>query len=164
MTMKNHPFAKLSVLVADPAPHMTTLIASMLRAVGVREVTTAANLPETITELHTHRFDLLMVLDRADEWDGLEIVRGLRRAGEGLNHQVPIILMARDPDARQVRAARDAGVTEILRKPFAAHDIETRLSAIVNAPRPFIEAGTYTGPDRRRRRDGRDGDERRRVH
>ena len=62
-----------------------------------------------------------------------------------------IIMMAGTPSASIIEAARDAGVTEFLRKPFAAHDIALRLEALQSAPRQFVSAATYAGPDRRRR-------------
>jgi CheY-like chemotaxis protein len=162
--MKTHHFARLTVLVADPAPHMTTLVTSMLHAIGLRDIAAASTLPETLNELRSRRFDLLMIDDRAEGWDGLDLVRSLRRAEDAPNRHAPVLLMIRAPDAARIKAARDAGVTEILRKPFAAHDIETRLNAMLMAPRDFIAAGTYAGPDRRRRRDPYSGENRRRIH
>jgi hypothetical protein len=49
-----------------------------------------------------------------------------------------------------IAAARDAGVTEFLRKPFSAEHIGLRLDAIRKAPRAFVEATDYAGPPRRR--------------
>jgi DNA-binding response OmpR family regulator len=55
------------------------------------------------------------------------------------------------PDARRIAEARDAGVTEFLRKPFAAAHLQSRLVSIEANPRGFVEAETYQGPDRRRK-------------
>lgn len=60
-------------------------------------------------------------------------------------------MMAARPDATRIAAARDVGVTEFLRKPFAANHLEARLAVIARAPRPIIETEGYVGPDRRRR-------------
>ena len=46
-------------------------------------------------------------------------------------------------------AARNAGVHEFLRKPFAARDLNRRLEAAILHSRDWIEAVTYAGPDRR---------------
>ena len=59
--------------------------------------------------------------------------------------------MATAPNAEMIAAARDAGVTEFLRKPFAPQHIALRLESLRKAPRPFVEAESYAGPDRRRR-------------
>ena len=53
-------------------------------------------------------------------------------------------------DKRRIVAARDAGVTEFLKKPLSANVIGLRLMQTLENPRPFVEAPTYAGPDRRR--------------
>ncbi|MCY1556951.1 hypothetical protein D9M68_937530 [compost metagenome] len=64
---------------------------------------------------------------------------------------MPVIMMSAAPDAKRIAEARDAGVTEFLRKPFAASHLQTRLTSIEANPRGFIEAEQYKGPDRRRK-------------
>jgi DNA-binding response OmpR family regulator len=49
-----------------------------------------------------------------------------------------------------VEAARDAGVTEFLAKPIAAHNLFARITEILERPRAFVRCGSYFGPDRRR--------------
>jgi len=61
----------------------------------------------------------------------------------------------------RIKRARDAGVTEFLRKPFSAQHVESRPKTIPGAPREFISATAYTGPDRRRRTGTYSGKERR---
>ena len=67
------------------------------------------------------------------------------------NRAMPIIMMAATPDTKMIQLARDAGVTEFLRKPFSAEHIKLRLDGLTKAPRTFVEAKSYAGPDRRRR-------------
>ena len=66
-------------------------------------------------------------------------------------------------DKHSVHAARDAGVTEFLAKPFSAKTLSTRIIAIVDNPRSFVENPSYAGPDRRRRGEPPEGVEDRRV-
>lgn len=140
---------------------MTTLIAQMLRHLKVRSVAEAHDGGAAETLLLSRRYGAIMVNDTLAPVDGMALVRNLRLASEGLNRDTPVIMMSSAPDALDVTSARDAGVTEFLRKPFATRHIETRLLSIVAAPRPFIEAGSYAGPDRRRRRVSYSGSNRR---
>jgi hypothetical protein len=48
-----------------------------------------------------------------------------------------------------VVTARDVGVTNVIVRPFSAATIERKLRAALDAPRPFIKAGSFFGPDRR---------------
>jgi two-component system, chemotaxis family, chemotaxis protein CheY len=85
----------------------------------------------------------------------------LRAATDCQNRLIPVIMMSSAPDAKRIADARDAGVTEFLRKPFAANHLQSRLTSIEANPRGFIEAREYTGPDRRRRSVDIGGKERR---
>lgn len=162
--MQKPSFAKLDVLVIDPSPHMAGLIAQMLRHLKVRRVDEANFSDGAAALLQTHRFGAIMLNDVLTPMNGVAIVRALRAASEGLNRDTPVIMMSSSPDAAEIAQARDAGVTEFLRKPFAAQHIATRLTSILVAPREFIEAAAYAGPDRRRKRGEHKGGERRKSN
>jgi two-component system chemotaxis response regulator CheY len=141
----------LTALVADPSSHMAALAAVMLRSIGVRAVEATVDLPHTAAELARQPYGLVLLDEQLAGREGFDMIRDLRKLGTHPNRETPIIMMASAPDARMIAAARDAGVTEFLRKPFSAEHIKLRLDALKKAPRPFVEAETYAGPDRRRR-------------
>ncbi len=94
--------------------------------------------------------------------DGLEFVRLVRTDTESPNPFVPVIMLTAHTEAKRVVEARDAGVTEFLAKPISAHQLYSRILAVIERPRPFIRAKAYVGPERRRRQDPkRKGPERR---
>jgi hypothetical protein len=57
--------------------------------------------------------------------------------------------------------ARDAGVTEFLRKPVTVESVIARVAEVIERPRPFVRCGAYFGPDRRRKSELWEGEERR---
>ena len=83
--------------------------------------------------------------------EGFDMIRALRHLPDHPNRETPIFMMAAAPDAKMIAAARDAGVTEFLKKPFSAEHIQLRLDGLKKAPRAFVEGTSYAGPDRRRR-------------
>lgn len=159
--MQKPSLAKLDVLVVDPSPHMGSLIGQMLRHLKVRRVDEVQDSDEAAARLQSHRYGAIMLNDELLPINGIALVRALRQAAEGLNRDTPVIMMSSEPDTAEIATARDAGITEFLRKPFATQQVQTRLSAILAAPRPFVEAKAYAGPDRRRRRTPRQESERR---
>ena len=159
--MHKPSLAKLDILVVDPSPHMASLIGQMLRHLKVRRVDEAQDSDQAAARLQTHRYGAIMLSNELLPIRGIALVRALRQATDGLNRDTPVIMMSSEPDVTEIAAARDAGITEFLRKPFATGHVETRLKAILVAPRPFIETEAYAGPDRRRRRTQRQGSERR---
>jgi two-component system chemotaxis response regulator CheY len=159
--MQKPNLAKLDVLVVDPSTHMGSLIGQMLRHLKVRRVDEVQDSDRATALLQSHRYGAIMMNDELLPMDGVSLVRALRQAAKGLNRDTPIIMMSSEPSAAGIAEARDAGVTEFLRKPFATQDIETRLTSVLSSPRTFIEAAAYAGPDRRRRRGQRQGPGRR---
>jgi two-component system, chemotaxis family, chemotaxis protein CheY len=142
---------KRGVLIADSSAHMASLVAVMLRGLGRKDIREAYDASRAMLELRRRNFDVVIIDDALDGMDGVAFTRRLRAMTDCQNRLVPVIMMSALPDAKRIAEARDAGVTEFLRKPFAANHLQTRLASIEANPRGFIEAGEFKGPDRRRK-------------
>lgn len=149
--MTTETITKRGVLIIDPQPNMAALVATMLRSLGRRDIREVNDAALAVAELNRRIFDIVVIDDSIANPDAVELVRRIRSSKDCQNRLVPIIMMAAAPDAARIAAARDAGVTEFLRKPFAANHLKSRIDNIEANPRGFVEAATYTGPDRRRR-------------
>lgn len=139
------------VLVADSAPNMAALVSIMLRSIGRKDIREVYDADHAMRELNRRAFSAVIIDDNLEGMDGVAFTRKLRSSEDCPNRLVPIIMMSALPDTKRIAQARDAGVTEFLRKPFAANHLLTRLTSIDANPRGFIEAVSYTGPDRRRK-------------
>lgn len=142
---------KMRVLVADPSSHMAALVAQMLHTLRIRSVEAMIEPAHIASELSRRPFDLVLIDEALAGGDDFGLIRALRKAEHHTNRQTPIIMMASAPDIKMIAAARDAGVNEFLRKPFSAEHIRLRIKTLSHAPRAFVEAGEYAGPDRRRK-------------
>jgi PleD family two-component response regulator len=149
--MATEEITKRGVLVADHSPNMAALVAVMLRSLGRRDIREAYDASKAMVELKRRVFDVIIVDDDLEGMDGVAFTKKLRGSIDCQNRHVPIIMMSSAPDAKRIAEARDAGVTEFLRKPFAANHLQSRLTNIETNPRGFIEAGEFKGPDRRRK-------------
>jgi PleD family two-component response regulator len=149
--MANEEITKRGVLVADPSAYMAGLVTTMLRGLGRKDIREANDASKAMIELMRRSFDVVIINDVLGGMDGVAFTRKLRAHAECPNRLVPIIMISAAPDAERIAAARDAGVTEFLRKPFAANHLQTRLDSIEANPRSFIEAPQFKGPDRRRK-------------
>jgi len=150
-----------SALVADSSPYTTNLVAAMLRNLGFADIREAHDSRLASAILDLQDFDVLLLDDRLAGRDGVALTRWLRTREGGRNRRVAVLMMSGQPDGGKLASARDAGITEFLRKPFSAAQLEQRLAAMRAQPRPFVEAPAYAGPDRRRRGDAPTGVERR---
>lgn len=146
------PFRELSILVADPSAYLASLTGSMLRTLGVSMIREATDGLAAASELNLRKVDIFIVDSHLRGIDGVELTRRLRAGEFGRrNRTVAVIMTSTNPDELEIKRARDAGITEFLRRPYSPSDISLRIEAILRAPRPFIEAEAYAGPDRRRR-------------
>jgi CheY-like chemotaxis protein len=159
--MSRAAITKLDVLIVDPSPHMASLVGQMLRHLRLRNITEVTDSQAALQALAAQAFHVVIVNDELGPHDGVALTRSLRRMNDNPNRDAAVVMMSAAPDAETIAAARDAGITEFLRKPFAASDVESRLISILTTPRDFVEGGAYAGPDRRRKRTGRSGPERR---
>jgi two-component system chemotaxis response regulator CheY len=142
---------QLNVLVIDDNAYMRTLLAGVLRAIGVSAVFDASSIDAAYRELTLHPIDLIFVDWEMPPDNGLDFVIKVRTAEDSPNPYVPIIMLTGHADKEHVMAARDAGVHEFLAKPVSPRNVYGRLISVLNSSRSFVRVGEYFGPDRRRR-------------
>jgi len=159
--MASPDLADLSVLVAESNMQMADLVSQMLRGLGVRKIQVATDAVAASSILRRGGIDVLMIDDALSGLNGTTFTRRLRRSEDENSRHVAVLMMSSQPSTASITLARDAGITEFLRRPFSAAQIGEKLGVIVSAPRPFIDTAGYAGPDRRRRKAGVGGDERR---
>ena len=140
----------LRVIVADD-PYMAALTAGMLRNLGVRSIAEANDISATWNALKRAPCGLLLIDDSLGPADALTLVRELRADPSSASRHIPVLMTFLHAEKSRILAARDAGVTEFLKKPLSANVIGLRLMQALENPRPFVEAPAYAGPDRRRR-------------
>jgi CheY-like chemotaxis protein len=150
---QRYKFAKLQLLVADSDVRSAQLIKTLLMSFGIRKIDLVYSAQEALHALRTRRVDLLVTEQVLEPVTGLDLVKTIRAAKNDklLHFDMPIIMLTAHSDAQQVLAARDAGITEFVAKPFSARSFSTRLIEIIDSPRAFVEAPNYKGPSRRRR-------------
>lgn len=155
---------KVKVLVIDRDARTASLVTSVLRAFGFTLIEVATNGVQVVEAMKQKPFDLIITEWHLPIQNGVQLVRAVRQAQQNyiMRRDVPIIMLTANSDMDAVRAARDAGITEFLAKPFSAKTLAQRLIQVIDNPRIFIDAAGYVGPDRRRRGDPPPGEEERR--
>ncbi|MCB9994457.1 MAG: response regulator [Hyphomicrobiaceae bacterium] len=154
--------SQLSVLVADPSPHMVKIFRAMLRGFGMSRITEATDGALALEAFKANLIDIAIVDYALTTITGVELTELLRADEKGANRFVPIIMVSAYTEKWRVVECRDAGATEFLRKPFSARDLYERVLEVIEHPRPFVRSAHYFGPDRRRHdATAYNGDERR---
>lgn len=139
------------VLICDESFHIRRLVADVLASAGIEQVHFASTGDEMLKlTIETHP-RIVITSSRIQGISGLEFTRRVR---EGL-HNVPratsVIVMTDTPTQKFLTAAREAGVDEMLVRPFNGAAVLARVEAVILRPRRFVESVNYVGPCRRRR-------------
>ena len=137
------------VLVIDPNPAASRLLADQLKGLGARELFFDPAERSALEMAREIDPCIIFVECSGPKLDGGSFTRKLRRSNLACR-QAPVIMMTSDAIASTIKDARDSGVHEFLRKPFTAGDLLKRVMAVAIKPRNWIEGMSYVGPDRRR--------------
>jgi len=149
--MQNNAFNELCVLVVDDNQFARKLLVAVLRAVGVRKIREAEDGAEALQHFGGTPIDLVFTDVTMPVVDGIELIRMLSAPDTSPNPYVPIIVISAYCHVDTITQCRNAGATEFVAKPITAAAVIRRLQVVIENPRPFIQAGRYFGPDRRRR-------------
>lgn len=147
------------ILICDPYLGNRRLLRETVKDLGCGSAEDCGHLSDARKRIMAGGINL-MFLDWSSETDAMTFLRVIRSP----NHQLrflPIVLMTAYGGLEHIFAARDAGTTEFMLRPWSSKVVDSRLRSVVQHPRLFINDGHFFGPDRRRRRAEFSGNERR---
>ncbi len=154
--------SNLSFLIVEDSKFMRKLLTTVLYAMGARRIYEAEDGYSGLLAVHDHRPDIIISDWEMEPMNGLEFVRQMRSSPKTVNIFTDVIMLTAYTEVERIRQAREAGVTEILAKPFTPVSLFSRINAIIDKPRPYVRTRTYFGPDRRRHKPAQKGDAERR--
>ena len=159
--MSGYRFDRLRVLVVDDNVHMRRLVTTILQAFGVNTIFEASS-GESAWELIRENNPDIVVLDWVMEgMSGIDLIKMIRANPLSPNPFVPTIMLTGHTSLEHVQEARDAGANEFIAKPVSVKTMMSRLSSVIEHPRPYVRTKAYFGPCRRRRNQEHAGGERR---
>lgn len=153
-TLPPETYKQLGVLVVEDSSHMASMLRIILNELGVTRIWSARSGEDALSVFSRNKVDISVIDELEPPLDGLSIVRAIRMAETDDLQRVPAIYLTTQRSREEIIAARDAGVTEILSKPFSAAQFVARLEMVLKRPRPIIKSDNFIGPDRRRREVG----------
>ncbi len=145
--------SKIEVLICDSDDYIALIVRDVLRHIGFENVRFAKDGGEALDIMKSREIDLLITDWSMKPMDGVRLIHYIRSSPDSPNPYLPIIMLTGKAERRDVEAARDAGVTEFLVKPFTAKSLYERLVLVIENPRSFIITRQFHGPERRRRTD-----------
>jgi two-component system, chemotaxis family, chemotaxis protein CheY len=130
------------VLVVEDSAATLRVVLKMLRHIGLSRVDAASNGFAALDAVRKKNYQLIISdwhLGRISGYELLQMVRADRETASK-----PFVIMTADPDVRNVLAAKIAGASDYLLKPFGPELLRTRLAQILNR-----NGGPLVCPDRK---------------
>jgi CheY-like chemotaxis protein len=141
----------IQFVICDDNPFTRRLAADVLLGSGFDRVQFASSGDELLKLTVEAQPRIVLTSSRVPALSGLEFARIIRSGFGIVNRTMPIIVMTDTATTKFLDAARDAGVDEMLVRPFTGAALLSRVEAVLLRPRRFVETLNYVGPCRRRR-------------
>lgn len=153
----------LCFLVVDDNEFIRRLLRRVFVSLGVGKVIEAADGRDGYEAYLNGLADVVFTDWVMEPVDGLTLVRDIRNKPDSPDPYTPIIMITAYAELERIEQARDAGVNEVLAKPFTIAGIVSRLESVIVRPRSFVRTDYYFGPERRRKTVERSEEPERRV-
>lgn len=159
---KKEPYdlSNFTILVVEDSTYMQSLISSMLKVFGVGDIMVAEGAKEaieilTVTQARSKSKYITKVDIVVADWlmtkgHGEELLRWIRGHEKDEIRFMPVVVASGYATEQLTARARDCGANETLVKPMSAKGLASRICSVIDHPRPFVNAPSFFGPDRRR--------------
>jgi CheY-like chemotaxis protein len=138
----------VSALVIDSDAFTRSLVTQMLRGFGLDAISTCETGTQAIAHLQNNYTDLCIVEGVLPDMPSTEFIAWLRKQEKAMRF-IPVMVLTGYTQMGMVAAARDGGANSVVKKPVSPQALFDRINWMAKVSRPFIDTGSYIGPDRR---------------
>jgi two-component system chemotaxis response regulator CheY len=115
----------ISVLVVDDSETMQRIVCKLLQRIGFESLECARNGMEALQKLHEKKIGLVISDWYMEPMNGLMLTQRMR-VESALRH-IPVILISAVAKADNVIAAKEAGASAYIVKPFSAEALKEKI-------------------------------------
>ena len=120
---------KMKILVVDDYKTMLRILANLLKQLNFTNVDTAMDGAEALRKLRAEKFDFVISDWNMEPMTGIELLRQVR-GDEKLKH-LPFIMITAESKSENVIAAKEAGVSNYIIKPFNAETLKGKMASVL---------------------------------
>lgn len=142
--------AGLKLLIIDDNPNFRRLLRAILSSFSTAEIVEADGGPSALQIMESFTPSLILVDWRMTPMSGAEFVSYIRTNPNSPNPVVPIIVVTGYAESGLAHQIRDVGANDFVVKPVSPRTVLGRILRVLQTPRPYVRAGDYVGPNRRR--------------
>ncbi len=122
---------KMPILIVDDYKTMLRIVRNILKHVGFENVDEAADGGEAFNKMKEKQYGLVISDWNMEPVTGLDLLKQLR--ADGNMKSTPFIMITAESKTENVIAAKEAGVSNYIVKPFNAETLKQKLTAVLGA-------------------------------
>lgn len=119
----------MSILIVDDYKTMLRIIRNLLRQLEFENIDEASDGSAALQRLQSKDYDLIISDWNMEPMTGLQLLREVR-ASQKLKH-IPFIMVTAESKTENVIAAKEAGVSNYIVKPFNAETLKQKLTSVL---------------------------------
>ncbi|OYX14886.1 MAG: two-component system response regulator [Rhizobiales bacterium 32-66-8] len=121
----------IPVLVVDDYKTMVRIIRNLLKQIGFEDVDEASDGTEALSKLKERRYGLVISDWNMEPMTGYELLKRVRD-DQDLS-EIPFIMVTAESKSENVIAAKKAGVSNYIVKPFNAQTLKGKIDTVFEA-------------------------------
>ena len=118
----------MPILIVDDYQTMVKIMRNLLKQIGFENVDDAANGAAALEKLKAKQYGLVISDWNMEPMTGFELLQKVRESGH--NMQVPFIMVTAESKTDNIVAARKAGVSNYLVKPFNQQSLKAKIEQV----------------------------------
>lgn len=119
----------MNVLIVDDYQTMLRILRNLLRQLNFKNIDEASDGSEALKKLRGKSFGLVISDWNMEPMTGIELLREVR-GDEKLKH-IPFVMITAESKSENVIAAKEAGVSNYIVKPFNAETLKGKLTSVL---------------------------------
>lgn len=120
--------ATMPILIVDDYATMIRIIRNLLKQLGFDNVDDAADGTQALEMIQNRKYGLVISDWNMEPMTGYELLKHVRSAGE--TARLPFIMVTAESKTENVIAAKKAGVSNYIVKPFNAQTLKGKIDAV----------------------------------
>ena len=119
----------MNILVVDDYKTMLRILRNLLRQLNFSNIEEASDGAAALKKLRDCSIDLIISDWNMEPMTGIELLREVR--GDGKLKHIPFIMITAESKAENVIAAKEAGVSNYIVKPFNAETLKSKMASVL---------------------------------
>jgi|TARA_A100000171_G_C2093446_1_gene125755 two-component system chemotaxis response regulator CheY len=119
----------MNVLIVDDYKTMLRIIKNLLKQLGFNNVDEALDGSQALNTFQGKEYGLIISDWNMEPMSGLELLKSIRTGTK--NKDVPFIMITAESKTENVIAAKQAGVSNYIVKPFNAETLKQKISSVI---------------------------------